>query len=91
MASLALILVEGVGQYMESSRIEIKSVRPYYDVFLVPLCMYSIFELTSFLLLLNLILTWHGFNHDHEGGSPTVRLLHCTTVVADLYDYSKCG
>ena len=37
MSSLALILVEGVGQYMESSRIEIKSVRPYYDVFPVPL------------------------------------------------------
>ena len=60
MASLALILVEGVGQYMESSCIEIKSVRPYYDVFLVPLYIYSIFELTSILLLLNLILTWHG-------------------------------
>ena len=60
MASLALTLVESVGQYMESSRIEIQSVGPYYDGCIVPLYMYSISELTSFLLLLDLILTWHG-------------------------------
>ena len=59
MASLALILVEIVGQYMESSHIEIQSVGPYYDGCIVSLYMYPISELTSTLLLLNLILTWH--------------------------------
>ena len=27
-----------------------------------------------------IILTWHGRNHDQKGGSPRVRPFHCTSV-----------
>ena len=30
---------------------------------------------------LQLILTWQGRYHDHEGGFPRVRLIHCTPGV----------
>lgn len=38
-----------------------------------------------------LILTWQGRYHDHEGGSPIARLSHCTEAVADPCEFPKCG
>ena len=32
-----------------------------------------------------------GVNHDHLGGSPRARLLHCTSELADPCDFPKCG
>ena len=38
-----------------------------------------------------LILTWQGRHHDHEGGSPSARLSHCTPCFADPSEFPKCG
>ena len=37
------------------------------------------------------ILTWQGRHHDHEGGSPSARLSHCTPCFADPSEFPKCG
>ena len=37
------------------------------------------------------ILTWQGRHHDHEGGSPSARLGHCTPRFADPGEFPKCG
>ena len=42
-------------------------------------------------LRLQFILTWQGRHHDHEGGSPSARLGHCTPCFADPSEFPKCG
>lgn len=38
-----------------------------------------------------LILTWQGRHHDHEGGSPRARLDHCTLAVLTLANSPNAG
>ena len=44
-----------------------------------------------FLDLDNSYLPGVGLNHDHGGGYPRARLLHCTPESVDPCDFPKCG